>query len=275
MIDDPRPTRSRSAIAWIAGIGGLLILAGVVGYAISSRGTVPGIADPPAGATTAADSGLSGTPGSSGDAAPAPGLNAPLAAGVTPGAVAQTAAGRPTPDLAAPPPPRFKGAAATERLDFQPAMPEGEARVGGFCDRESLLAPRADAFHCLVDNQPYDPCYAVAGDAELVICGARPTVESTAFLLRLVEPPPPARGAAPPDEPWVIEVGDTVCERRLGLHLVTFGGKPIRYDCRDGTLIVDLVSTAATWAAQRVTIRLEDEPLADTAVWEPISRAWW
>lgn len=254
MIDDPPPPRSRSALVWIAGIGLVLIAAAVIGYVIASGGTVPGISNAPE--ATVVPPGLNGTP----------------AAGVMPGAAG---GGRPTPDLAALPPRFDRDEAETERLDFQPAMPAGDARVGGICERESALAPRADAYHCVVDNQPYDPCYAVAGDDKLVICGARPTFESTAFLLRLIEPPPASRGGDPPEEPWVVEVGDTICERRLGLNLVTFGGKPIRYDCRDGSLIVDLDRDATTWAAQRVTIRIEDQPLADSAEWVPVSRAWW
>ncbi len=181
---------------------------------------------------------------------------------------------RATPDLALPPP-AFDGEPATERIEFQPAMPEGEPRTGGSCEREALVAPRADAFHCLLEGQPYDPCYRVEGDDKLVICNARPTNESGAFLLRLVVSPPANRVTAPPDEPWVLDLGDTVCEKRLGLQLVTFGDKPIRYDCRDGSLVIDLVRNGPAWAVQRVVIRIDGAPVADRADWVPVRRAWW
>jgi hypothetical protein len=91
----------------------------------------------------------------------------------------------------------------------------------------------------------------------------------------LVEPPPANRVSELPEEPWMLDLGETVCERRLGLALVTFGGKPIRYDCRDGSLVIDLVRDRSAWAAQRVVIRIEDAPVADRAAWAPVRRAWW
>jgi len=263
--EDSSPTRSRSPIVWIAGFAVVLLIAGIAGYSLARRAAVPDSVPNPG--ETPASAAPGGAPVLQGD-------NGTPAGAVTPAAGRIAAGSRPTPDLAVTPP-AFTGEPATERVEFRPAMPAGEPRPGGYCERESLMAPRADAFHCAVDNQAHDPCFLVAGDDRLVICNARPGNESAAFLLRLVEPPQANRASEPPEEPWMLELGDTVCERRLALQLVTFGGKPIRYDCRDGTLIIDLVREGEAWAAQRVTIRIENSPVADVAEWVPVRRAWW
>lgn len=183
----------------------------------------------------------------------------------------------PTLDLSAVAP-DFGSEPPTEQIQFRPTMPESEPRGGGVCEHESTFAPRADAWHCVVDNQPYDPCYQVEGEDDLVICGAQPGFEDDGFLLRLVIPLSGNRAVEPPAEPWTVGIDNTTCDRILGMGMinaVTFGAKPLRYSCRDGTNLVDLVQDGATWAAQRVTLRFEgDRPAIDTAEWVPVRKAW-
>lgn len=259
----PEPTPTRRPLAVLAGVGLILATAVAAGYWFASRGAGP--AAPPA---LVADSvGSASAPGAAGDAVGVP---------ATPPTATVVATAGPTPNLAQAPP-AFPDAPSTETGEFQPAKPLGEPRKGGLCDRDSLMAPRNDALHCILDNQPYDPCYRVAGESKLVICNARPAREENAFLLRLVEPPPKSRVAELPETPWVIGLVDTTCERRLGYNLVTFGDKPIRYDCRDGTYLLDLDRSHPAWAAQRVTLRIDvgAAPEVDKASWVPVRRAWW
>ncbi|RIL11156.1 hypothetical protein DCC79_05775 [bacterium] len=270
------------ALAFVALVAGAIAVGYRVGRGPGAGGSVPGA---PLEAVAPA-AGVPGTPGAAGapgrPAATVPADLGALAALATQGAAPAPRAmpvvpAGPTLDLGGPLP-DFGSAPQTEELLFQPALPEGEPRGGGVCEQESALAPRADAWHCLESNQPYDPCYSVPGDDGLVICGARPGFESAGFLLRLVSPLPDNRAVAPRDEPWILGLADTTCEIILGMGLadaITFGAKPLRYGCRDGTYLVDVVRDRPTWAAQRVTLRFEGErPEIDSAAWEPVAKAW-
>lgn len=195
-----------------------------------------------------------------------------------PATVATPRPGPPTPDLALPAP-SFAGEPATVALDFEPALPAGEPREGGSCERESSLAPRADAYTCDDGSQRYDPCYRVAGEEQLFICNARPGAEAQAFLLRSVLPPGENRIQARPEEPWIVELADTSCEKLLGVHLV-FGGRAMRYGCRDGSYLLEVPQDSgpgSAWPAQRITLRIEagSEPEPATVTWSPVRRAWW
>lgn len=292
-----------SSLIWAAVAIGLLGSAIAIGYRIGrgpagggpGGGAVgtPGGGDPaPVEAPGAAqDAGAGGD----GDAGPGlggatPGAGLPpetaeldaLAALATQGAAPAPRAmpvvpAGPTLDLSALPP-AFAGAPRTAERLFQPSRPEGEPRGGGVCEQESALAPRSDAWHCFEGGQPYDPCYSVPGDDRLVICGARPGFDAKGFLLRLVSPLPENRAAVTRDDPWILGLADTTCEIILGMGLtdaMTFGAKPLRYGCRDGTYVVDVVRDRPTWAAQRVTLRFEGErPAIDSAAWEPVATAW-
>jgi len=230
--------------------------AAIAGYWTAGRNAPPpamdGVAPGPAGATAAF-------------------------ATVGPSAITVPASGMPPPavDLARPAP-DFAGEPATESLLFHPAAPQGEPRTGGLCDRGSLIAPRPDAYLCTVDNVPYDPCYTVEGAEKLVVCNARPTFEGSGFLLRLIQPPGENRDVEPPDEPWIVGLDETTCERIMGLQLLKFGDKPLRYGCRDGTYVVELDRSRPAWAAQLVGLRIppDAEPVLETARWVPVRRAW-
>ncbi len=73
-------------------------------------------------------------------------------------------------------------------IDYLPSETHSESQAGS-CFANAIGLGRTNAWRCTVDNQIYDPCFAV-DDGTIVICGANPATGETGFVPELTEPLP-------------------------------------------------------------------------------------
>ncbi|HXD89952.1 MAG TPA: hypothetical protein VNU00_02745 [Candidatus Binataceae bacterium] len=119
----------------------------------------------------------------------------------------------------------------TQIVRFAPALPSGGDTKEGSCWTESIAAPRAGAWRCSVGNAISDPCFAVAGNAEQLVCGADPALRTDGFILKLTKPLPKASHHDRKAEPWIFQLSDgSICEAMTGT-LSPVNGEPGRWTC--------------------------------------------
>lgn len=147
---------------------------------------------------------------------------------------------------------------------------------------------RTEAWRCVADNEIYDPCFAVAGLKEAVVCGADPARSLSEFVLALTKPLP-ARSmphlAAP--LPWMLELADgSVCALATGTS-AQVDGRDVPYECSDSQVCTDdrcpyltglttHLQRAAVWKAEKVIFRssgsavklLKRQSVAVVALWQ-------
>ncbi len=151
----------------------------------------------------------------------------------------------------------------TEVVDFEPALPTSE-EMEGECFSVSLAVMRSGAYRCSVGNAIHDPCFAVEGDETVLVCGAYPTDETNAFLLRVKDPLPEEIVEPNPARAWMVELNDgTICELNTGAT-GGFDGERLNYGCDDGTWILGELQPGDVWTARRVTIADEAMEIAES-----------
>src|SRR5262249_44649744 len=121
----------------------------------------------------------------------------------------------------------------------RPGVPKGRRRRGE-CWTESAAVDRPEAWRCAAGNEIYDPCFAVAGLADAVVCGVDPARRKDGFVLDLVKPLP-ARSPSEVSEPlpWLLELADgSVCELSTGTS-AEVAGQDVPYECSDSRPCTD------------------------------------
>ncbi len=175
---------------------------------------------------------------------------------------------------------------ATQVNTFRPAVPTGRRRSGE-CWTESAAVDRPEAWRCAAGNEIYDPCFAVAGLENAVVCGADPARRKTGFVLALIKPLPtrtPSQVVTP--LPWLLKLADgSICELTTGTS-AQIDGEDVPYECSDShrcnddcpylTGVTTKLSRGVVWKADKVTFRssrgavklLKRASLAVLAVWQ-------
>ncbi|MEN9934192.1 MAG: hypothetical protein RLZZ387_771 [Chloroflexota bacterium] len=148
---------------------------------------------------------------------------------------------------------------ATTEITYRPAPSSAESRQG-WCMSSSLAAWRPDAWRCMVDSEIYDPCFAVPGASESVICGADPTTGSAGFTLRLTQPLTAADvPQATTTHAWMLELADgTICGYATGAT-GGVGDKRINYLCQSADpsqrrAILGDLQAGTVWTAELAVI---------------------
>jgi len=119
----------------------------------------------------------------------------------------------------------------TKIVRFAPALPSGGDTKDGSCWTESIAAPRPGAWRCSMGNSISDPCFAVAGNREQLVCGADPALRADGFILKLSKPLPKKSQPARKTEPWIFQLSDgSICEAMTGT-LSPVNGEPARWSC--------------------------------------------
>jgi hypothetical protein len=119
----------------------------------------------------------------------------------------------------------------TKIVRFAPALPSGGDTKEGSCWTESIAAPRPGAWRCSVGNAISDPCFAVAGNPEQLVCGADPALRADGFILKLTKPLPKAAHHDRKAEPWIFQLSDgSICEAMTGT-LSPVNDEPGRWTC--------------------------------------------
>jgi len=118
----------------------------------------------------------------------------------------------------------------TSVVRFVPPIPSGDVREGS-CWTESIAVPRAGAWRCTVGNAISDPCFAVPGSGQQLVCDADPALKRVGFLLQLTKPLPHPKRSDSKAEPWIFRLADnSICEAMTGT-LSPVNGEPARWSC--------------------------------------------
>ena len=146
--------------------------------------------------------------------------------------------------------------ASTEVIPYTPTEVPSESRAGS-CFSSAIGLGREDAYRCTVDNEIFDPCFAI-DDAPTVICDADPISGDIGFVLELTEPlPEPDVGSL--SQPWLVELADgTVCGIMTGT-VPGVDGRTAGYGCTDATNLFDEFLQGEVWLAEKVVIGLGAE----------------
>lgn len=175
---------------------------------------------------------------------------------------------------------------ATQVNTFRPAAPTGRRRSGD-CWTESAAVDRPEGWRCAAGNEIYDPCFAVAGLKDAVVCGADPARHTSGFVLKLTKPLPartPSDVAAP--LPWLLKLADgSVCELTTGTS-AQVDGQDVPYECSDSrrcnddcpylTGLTTRVNRDTVWTVDKVAFRssrgqvklLKRHTVVVVAVWQ-------
>jgi len=160
----------------------------------------------------------------------------------------------------------------TQVITFKPTTIPAETQTGS-CFASAIGLGREDAYRCMVDNQIYDPCFAV-DDAPTVVCGANPATGETGFVLQLTEPlPAPDLGQV--SMPWLVELADgQVC----GLMTGTVLGVDDRiapYGCPDRSYLFEDFQQGEVWMAEKAVFGVnENGYFVEQSEMVPISVVW-
>jgi len=145
----------------------------------------------------------------------------------------------------------------TEIIDYQPIF-SGESREG-YCWMSSLISDSLGAWRCLVEDEIFDPCFALQ-DGTVVICGADPVTGKAGFKLDLTDPlPEPDAVNRSQNYIWLFELVDgTLCEA-ASEGRDTVNGQPITYRCASEKPDVEVVvigdlQSGHPWMAEKATL---------------------
>jgi hypothetical protein len=120
--------------------------------------------------------------------------------------------------------------------------------VAGHCWTGSLAADRADAWRCIAGNAIYDPCFASAAAAGVVLCpNMQVTTDTEIHLTRALPAKQADSGKASVHNfPWLIELaassgsgrGGVFCEFNTGASAVVSNAR-MNYYCIGGSYSYD------------------------------------
>ena len=160
----------------------------------------------------------------------------------------------------------------TQVVTFKPTTIPTEAQTGS-CFTNAIGLGREDAYRCMVENQIYDPCFAV-DEAPTVVCGANPATGEIGFVLQLTEPlPAPDLGQLA--MPWLVQLADgQVC----GLMTGTVLGVDDRiapYGCPDRSYLFEDFQQGEVWMAEKAVFGVnENGYFVEQSEMVPISVVW-
>jgi len=149
----------------------------------------------------------------------------------------------------------------TNVIVFKPSEVFMQQQKEGECFSSSVAHPfRHDAFRCLVENEIYDPCFAIKNQGT-VFCQLNPSIPE-AFLIRLKKPLPQASALEFTQDNWAwfVELRDgTRCSPFTGTRPFFGGDKIAYYGCESNikneqvVLIGDLTK-GDIWTANKVVL---------------------
>lgn len=129
---------------------------------------------------------------------------------------------------------------ATSRITYQPTTLTGQVsgdlhvthKVTGYCDSESIAAPRQGAYRCVAGNGIYDPCFAGDHGGNLVVC-PYPSPD-TVTVMQLTRPLPVSPTSSSLSWPWLLTLADGEQCWQLSGATTDFAGMPLNYRCGNG-----------------------------------------
>jgi hypothetical protein len=149
----------------------------------------------------------------------------------------------------------------TNVIVFKPSEVLMQQQKQGECFSSSVAHPfRKDAFRCLVENEIYDPCFAIKNQGT-VFCQLNPSVPE-AFLIRLKKPLPQASVLEFTQDNWAwfVKLRDgTYCSPFTGTRPFFGGDKIAYYGCESNikneqvVLIGDLTK-GDIWTANKAVL---------------------
>ena len=143
----------------------------------------------------------------------------------------------------------------TKIIKYIPQIPT--AKREGFCWTNSNIIRRSDVWRCMIGNEIFDPCYTVQ-DKATIVCGARPDIKKSGFIIKLTKPlptPDVAKGSS--SSASMIELEDgTICDFISGASGATDGVRSERvgYSCRikgQDVVIFDDLQPGTVWIAEK------------------------
>ncbi len=154
----------------------------------------------------------------------------------------------------------------TEVIKIVPTeVPAGDIQEGS-CWTNSLAAGREDAWRCNVgENEIDDPCFAMADDPNMVVCGVDPIANQAGFGLKLTEPLPTPDVSADvkatyEKNGWAVLLADgTACYFMTG---ATTGvdDKRANYGCANSDwMILGDLQPDTVWKAEMAIITVGDQ----------------
>lgn len=152
-------------------------------------------------------------------------------------------------------------ATITDVIEYSPPAPTGP-EVEGNCFASSLAVWREGAYRCIGGNEILDPCFAVDGATDAVVCGGDPLAESYPFTLRLTAPLPTEQPVSDPSHAWLVRLADgTECGFMTG---ATAGvdGERLDYGCTDRSWLVGDLVPGDRWTARQVILNDQLTPSA-------------
>ncbi len=172
----------------------------------------------------------------------------------------------------------------TKIIHYVPGSPAAESREGR-CWTTSIAIPRPDAWRCMVGNQIFDPCFALA-DGKSVECGANPWKSKPGFRLNLTEPLPKPditaqTAALAAKSCWLLVLADgTVCTPATGTRAMV-AGEMTTYYCeskqKNGNIVLlgDLDTSGPIWQAEKAVLAPGPEgPTLQESERIPVKTVW-
>jgi hypothetical protein len=192
-----------------------------------------------------------------------------------------------------PPAPANPGGTTGVITDVIRYVPSGNiylAQEKGSCFASSISAPyRTDAWRCTVGNAIADPCFAIPGSLNKLLCRPDPTGinASSSFILNLVQALPKAETPKPIplNWSWLIQLhnGD-VCAPFTGTLPFTADHVPAYYGCSsasgragDHVILGEITaSTSTAWTVEEAVLRATTSslPVVVSSTTVTISTAW-
>ena len=149
----------------------------------------------------------------------------------------------------------------TKVIHYVPPVPlpkDIEIRLGD-CWRTSLMAPRKDAWRCMVGDEIFDPCFSIEG-GKYVVYQNDPPSGTPDFLIKLTEPlPKPELSPGKKNLAWMIELADGTIASLMGGATALVDGKRINYtisiqDDGGNISIIGDLKPGKVWMAEKVTL---------------------
>lgn len=161
------------------------------------------------------------------------------------------------------------------------AIPAGGSPREGTCMGSSLAVWRDGAWRCTAGNDIHDPCFALAGAGDSLVCDADPTVGTPGLTLKLTSPLPAAQlPTETAGHAWLLELADgTVCGFATGAT-GGVGDKRINYLCRSADpsqrlAILGDLQPGTVWMADKGLVVTGDQgPTIKETTKTPIRRLW-
>lgn len=140
----------------------------------------------------------------------------------------------------------------TKVVHFSPSGIRGTLDTPIDCQETSWVAPRPNAWRCIVKRRLYDPCFSTSSQADSVVCDADPISDSRGLKAMLAHPFPAEGPYHPGIQAWLMRLSDgAVCGFITGATGV-IGGERLNYGCTNGWWVVGFPQIGSVWMVKTV-----------------------